>query len=338
MQQLQSNKKAERREKECSQILNASIIIPAYNSERTIAQCLVAATNLEMLGDVEIIVINDGSIDRTGEIASSFAGVRVISVPNGGAAKATNIGIQEARHDLIVSLDADAVLEKDWLKKILPLFNKPDIAAVAGYALTGNRSLIGRLMGYDVELRLDRASTYTDHLYTMNTAYRRQPLLEIGMFDEGLKIAYDADISRRLVARGYCLVLSKDATCTHYWRDDLKGYLKQQYDYAYYRLEITRKFKKSQDRVAPLGMILNAPLTAAIVLAAFFGALISPLALLLLALLPILHIPEMVRLIAKKRNACVLVLPFLLTLRNLTWVWAAMNWTWRQMYSRLRRT
>jgi len=314
-----------------------SIVIPAYNAQRTIGKCLAAATSLEWAGDVEIIVVNDGSSDRTGEIASSFPTVQVINVPNGGVPRATNTGIQAARHDIVVSLDSDAILEKDWLNKIVPAFDGLNVAAVAGYALTGNKSLVGKLMGYDVELRLDRASNYTDHLYTMNTAYRRQALLEIGMFDEGLKIAaYDADISRRLTARGYRLMLVKAAKCTHYWRDDLKGYLKQQYNYAYYRLKAARKFERTHDRVTGIDMILQAPFTAVVILAAALGSLACSFAPLLLLLLPLVHLPEMTRLLSKKKEPCILALPFLFTLRNLAWVSAVAVWVVQQGLDKLR--
>ncbi len=318
-------------------MVGVSIIIPAFNAERTIADCLYSAINLRWHGDLEIIVVNDGSTDRTAAIASSFTKVKLINVPGGGASRATNIGIQTARHDIVVSLDADAILEKDWLQKIIPSFDEEEVAAVGGYALTGNNSIVGKLMGYDVELRLDRTPTYTDHLYTMNTAYRRQCLLEVGMFSEEMKIAYDVDISRRLKAAGYHLVLRKDAKCTHYWRDDLKGYLKQQYHYAYYRLEITKKFKRSYDRVAGIGMILHVPFTAAVLLAAIVGSLVSPLAPLLLIVLPLMHLPETARLLARRREVCILALPFLFTLRNFAWTWAAVVWTLKGILSKLKR-
>ena len=76
----------------------------------------------------------------------------------------------------------------------------------------------------------------TDHLYTMNTAYRREILLEVGPLNEELLAGYDVDLSRRLRAAGYRLILRKDATCRHYWRDNLRDYLRQQYNYAYHRM------------------------------------------------------------------------------------------------------
>lgn len=314
-----------------------SIIIPAYNAERTIGECLSAATKLDWPDDVEVIVVNDGSSDRTVEITSAFPGVRVISVSNGGAPRATNIGIRAARYDIVISLDADAMLEKDWLKKIIPSLDEQGVAAVGGYALTGNKSIVGKLMGYDVELRLDRTSIYTDHLHTMNTAYRRQTLLEVGMFNEKMKISYDVDISRRLKAAGYSLIIRKDAKCTHYWRDDLRGYLKQQYNYAYYRLEITQKFKRPHDQVAGMGMILHVPFTGLVLLATILGSLTSPFAPLLLVLLPLVHLPETAKLLFRKREACILALPWLFTLRDFTWTWAAAVWVLKQGLTKLTR-
>jgi len=303
-----------------------SIVIPAYNAEYTLRECLQAATNLKWTGDLEVIVVNDGSTDKTAEIASSFPGVKVIDVPHGGAARATNIGIKRAQHDMMVLLDADAVLEKDWLEKIIPSFDNPAVAAVWGYVVTANRSIIGKLMGYDVESRLDRVPMNTDHLSTTNTACRRETLLEVGLLNEELKAGYDVDLSRRLKSAGYRLILRKDVRCRHYWRDDLKGYLRQQYNYAYYRMELARRSGKSSDEVTGLGMILQVPLTITLLLAACLGSLASPWTLLLLLLLPFVHLPQTFRLLISKRDACVLLLPLLFTIRNLCWVWAAMSW------------
>jgi len=314
-----------------------SIIVPAYNAERTIVDCLRAATNLNWPGNLEVIVINDGSTDRTEELASSIAGVRVVTTANGGAAHATNTAIRAARYAIVVSLDADAVLEPDWIQKILPSFDEPGVGAVAGYAVTANKSIVGKLMGYDVELRLDRSPKYTDHLYTMNTAYLREALLQVGMLDESMKIAYDADLSRRLRAAGYKLVLIKDATCRHYWRDDLKGYIKQQYNYAYYRLLLTQKFGKPHDRLVSLGMVSQVPFTVLVVIiAALLTGLLSPFGLLALFLIPLVHLPETVALLVKKKDRSVLLLPWFFSLRNLTWTWAAAVWGVRRLVGRSR--
>ncbi|MFC1893546.1 glycosyltransferase [Chloroflexota bacterium] len=310
-----------------------SIIIPAYNAEKTISDCITAVFNLQHNGNIEVLVVNDGSSDRTGEIASSFPNIKVINVPNGGAARATNIGINNTRYDIVVSLDADTILEPDWLKQILPQFSDSAVAVVGGYAYTGNKSLIGRVMGYDVELRMDAIDGETDHLYTMNTAYRREVFSNIGFFNENLRSAYDSDISRRIKAAGYRIRLSREAKCTHFWRDDFKGYMKQQYNYAYYWLYLARKFGYSHNQVTSICMVLNVPLTLFLLLASIMlGWLVSPYSLLILLSLLIIHLPVAIRLVVWKKQASLLAVALFFTLRNFAWIWAVFVWGSRSIY------
>ena len=303
-----------------------SIVIPAYNAEHTLQECLQAATTLKWAGAVEVIVVNDGSSDKTSEIASSFSEVKVINIPHEGVAQATNIGVKAAHYDIVVLVDADAVLEKDWLEKIIPYLDDSSVAAASGYAVTANRSIIGKLMGYDVESRLDRVPTDTDHLFTTNAACRRNALLEVGLFNQELHAGQDVDLSRRLKAAGYRLILRKDIKCRHYWKDNLKGYLQQQYNYAYYRMELTRRFRKPHDQVTGLGMVLQVPLTTLVLLFATFGGLAFHWAPLALLSLPLIHLPQTIILLSKRKDICILLLPLLFTMRNLCWVWAAMSW------------
>lgn len=316
---------------ETSGISGVSIVIPAHNAERTLGECLESATTLRWPGELQVSVVNDGSSDNTSEIAASFFGVEVIDVPHGGAARATNIGIKAAHHDVVVLLDADAVLEKDWLEKIIPSFNDPTIAAVGGCTVTANSSIIGKIAGYDVESRLSRIPMDTDHLSTVSIACRRQTLLKVGLLNEELLAGYDVDLSRRLKAAGYRIIRRNDVTCRHYWRDDLRGYLRQQYNYAYYRMELARRFRKPYDQVTGLGMILQVPFTIALLLVACLSSLTSPLAPLLLLLLPFIHLPKTFSLLISKKDPCVLLLPLLFAIRNLCWVWAALGWGIRRV-------
>ena len=310
-----------------------SIVIPAYNAEHTLYECLQAATTLKWPGEIEVIVVNDGSSDNTSEIAFSFSGVEVIDVPHGGAARATNLGVKAARHETVVLLEADVVLEEDWLEKIIPSFDDPSVAAAGGYAVTANKSIIGRIAGYDVESRLNNIPIDTDHLPHTNTAYRREVLLGVGLLNEELMAGYDVDLSRRLKAAGWRLILRNDAVCRHYWKDSLKAYLRQQYNYAYYRMELARRFRKPHNQVTGLGMILQVPFTMVLILASCLGSLASPLAPSLLLLLPLIQLPKAFSLLISKRDACILLLPLFFTLRNLCWVWAVMNWGIKRVYS-----
>lgn len=306
-----------------------SIVVPAYNAQKTIRECLKALLVLDY-PHKEVLVVNDGSTDETAKIINQFKDVRLINLRNGGAARATNVGIMNSKHDVVVSVDSDAILEKDWLNKVIPAFRDEKVAVVGGYPETANKSIWGRLMGYEVESRFDRAKKELDHLYTMNTAYRKKALLNTGYFNEGMKVGYDNDMSYRLKKAGYKLVLLKNAVCRHYWRDDLKSYIKQQYTSAYYRMELIKNFKKPSDNISSSKMVLQVPLT-------LFSLLFSYFYPPLLAVPLLLQIPLTARLLIKKRDPVVLLLPFLLFSRNLTWIAAAVKWGIDEAVSGLER-
>jgi len=314
-----------------------SVVIPAYNAKRTIGECLSAIQNLDWYGEIEVIVVDDTSTDGTAEIARSFTGVKVIPVSHGGAARAMNIGIKAAAHDIVVSVDSDAILEKDWLKKAIPIFDNPNVAAVSGYVQGRSRKLISRITGYHTELRHQRRPWYVDAMGSANTAYRRQAIVKVGMIDEKMNIGYDHDIAQRLHAAGYLLILNKEAKCYHYWREDLKGYLRQQYGYAYARLNLASRSGKMYNQVSTLGMVLQVPITSTIILGAILGgALASPLAFTALLLMPAIHLPDTLIILSQKRDWRILALPGLFTLRNLTWIAAAFIWVLNQIVRKLR--
>ena len=119
-----------------------SIVIPAYNEEAFIGELLrqILAVDTESLGfPKEIVVVDDGSKDRTGEIARSFAGVRVFTqVPNQGKGRAVQRGIQESAGDYILVQDADLEYDpRDYRRLLLALKKGAD--SVYGSRVLGQR-------------------------------------------------------------------------------------------------------------------------------------------------------------------------------------------------------
>src|SRR3989344_4693238 len=92
--------------------IKASIIVPAFNAEKSIGKCLQALQNQSVKG-LEIIVVNDGSTDNTAVEAGKFKGVKVISQKNKGPAAARNLGAWNAKSKTLIFTDSDCVLEKN---------------------------------------------------------------------------------------------------------------------------------------------------------------------------------------------------------------------------------
>lgn len=94
-----------------------SIIIPAYNSEPFLDKCLESVCN-QTYKNIEIILINDGSTDRTAEIASKYSNVKVYTKSNGGLCSARNFGMKRVNGDYVIFIDSDDYVERDYVERL----------------------------------------------------------------------------------------------------------------------------------------------------------------------------------------------------------------------------
>ena len=119
-----------------------SVIVPVYNGESTIKKCIQSIINCEY-NIAELIVVNDGSTDKTKEVLESFGdGIIVLDILHSGKAAALNHGIQHASHD-IVTVDADTVVETDAIQMLVRNLKVYD--AVAGnLQVLNKKGFLGR--------------------------------------------------------------------------------------------------------------------------------------------------------------------------------------------------
>jgi len=120
-----------------------SVLIPAYNEEAVIAQTVRAALDSDY-PKLELIVIDDGSADRTSEIVRESFGrdarVRLLTQSNHGKPSALNYGLAEASGEIIVSIDADTFVDREAIPRFVRHFADPQVAAVAGNVKVMNRN------------------------------------------------------------------------------------------------------------------------------------------------------------------------------------------------------
>jgi cellulose synthase/poly-beta-1,6-N-acetylglucosamine synthase-like glycosyltransferase/peptidoglycan/xylan/chitin deacetylase (PgdA/CDA1 family) len=120
-----------------------TVLIPAHNEEAVIVQT-VTSVLLSDLSDIHVIVVDDGSVDRTLELLESNFGsngcVQIIHQVNRGKAAALNHALSEARTEIVVTIDADTEIEPDAIRKLIRHFSDPQVGAVAGNVKVGNRS------------------------------------------------------------------------------------------------------------------------------------------------------------------------------------------------------
>lgn len=115
--------------------MRLSIVIPAYNEEGYLGKCLESIERQldDKDYDVEVIVVNNASTDNTNDIASSFSDVIVVDEPRKGLVQARHAGLAASSGELVANVDADTILPKGWLKKVMSEFDKnEELVALSG--------------------------------------------------------------------------------------------------------------------------------------------------------------------------------------------------------------
>jgi glycosyltransferase involved in cell wall biosynthesis len=227
--------------------MQISVIIPTYNSEKTVAETLKSVLGSAFpKNQFEVIVVDDGSKDNTVKIIKHIKNVRVFARKHAGPASQRNFGVRMAKGDIVLFTDSDCIVPKDLLRRVSDDFKKYEIAGVGGTYRTLNRgSLIARYVGYEIGLRHERENKFTDFLGTYCCAYKRDIFLKSGGFDEKFLTSSgeDPELSFR-ISRGHKLLLDKKLFVWHPHPDSLRKYLRNQYWRAYWRALMYRKFPK----------------------------------------------------------------------------------------------
>ena len=255
------------------------MIVPVYNEESTIEVCLRALENQTISRDqYEVIVIDDGSTDRTSELIRAFPKVRYLQQAHKGPASARNLGAQQANGRFLVFTDGDCVAQYDWLEQIVaPLLKDAEVIGVKGAYRTHQQEIAARFVQLEYEDRYDlmQRDRYIDFIDTYAAAYRRAVFLASGGFDTSFPTAMgeDTELSYRLAQAGYKMVFNPRAIVYHYHPSSVRAYLRRKYTAAYWRVVLYRlhpaKFKR--DSHTPQVVKLQA-LLAAGWLCAMFGA------------------------------------------------------------------
>ncbi len=227
-----------------------SVLIPAWNEEVGIVKTLKSALHSEY-ANLEIVVINDGSTDGTDQQIRGFIegltpaqrkNVQYLKLENGGKARALNRGLKLATGELIVTVDADSVLDKQAISRLVNRFVDPDVAAVAGNVIIGNRARsieCLQQLEYLYGFFFKRGDSVFNSVYIIGgaaAAYRRDVLMQLGGFDHSI-ITEDIEISTRILAHGYKTRYAHDAVVYTEGPADWKGLCNQRLRWKFGRLQ-----------------------------------------------------------------------------------------------------
>ena len=211
-----------------------SVVVCAYNAGDTLDDCLDSLGRLNY-PDFEVIVVNDGSRDATGDIARRYP-VRLIEVPNGGLSAARNIGLSAATGEIVAYTDADVRVDRDWLTYLVQPFLTSDVVGSGGPNIVPPddpfvAQCVARAPGGPTHVLLD--DRIAEHVPGCNMAFRREALLAIDGFNPVyLRAGDDVDICWRLQAKKQRIGFSPSALVWHHHRPSIKAYWRQQVGYG----------------------------------------------------------------------------------------------------------
>lgn len=235
-----------------------SLIVPAYNASVTIERCLNSLENQSTPKEVyEVILIDDGSTDRTSDIAKQFP-IKYFWQKNQGPATARNKGAQEAKGEIILFTDADCVPENNWIEEMVKPFWDPKVMAVKGAYKTHQRTLTARFAQIEFEERFEmlKKAESIDMVDTYSAGYRKLIFLSFGGFDPSFPVANneDTELSYKMSQAGHKMVFNPNAIVYHFNHpDSIKKYGRLKFWRGYWRMVVYKRYpnKMLKDSYTP---------------------------------------------------------------------------------------
>jgi glycosyltransferase involved in cell wall biosynthesis len=219
-----------------------SVVIPVYNGEKTLERCLNSVLD-QNYPDFEIIIVDNGSIDRTYEIIHSYnnSKIRYFNEPIKGRGRARNLGIKKIEGKLIAMIDSDCVAPRNWLTEL----SKPILENDEKIVMGGEESVYQNYYSDHIQkanekiIEKSREGKYIKHLDTKNIIFKKEVFVE-RRFDPEIKNCEDFEFLIQIL-NVYKIFYLPEVKVKHYHRINRKEWIKTQIDRAF---ETTKIYKK----------------------------------------------------------------------------------------------
>jgi len=239
-------------------MIEYSVIVPAYNAVSTLDGCLNALLNQSISKErYEVIVVDDGSTDRTADQVKNYP-VRYLYQKNRGPATARNAGVKEAIGHIVLFTDSDCVPDARWIREMVRPFDDKEVAAVKGAYRTRQKSLTARFsqMEFEERFAMLKKAGIIDMVDTYSAGFRKEIFLKMGGFDISFPAANneDTEFSYRMSKLGYRMVFNPDAIVYHLNHPDtIRRYARLKFWRGYWRMVVYKRFpdKMLKDTYTP---------------------------------------------------------------------------------------
>jgi len=243
-----------------------AVLVPAYNEEKVIVRTVRSVLNSDY-DNLRVIVIDDGSKDRTYEVARqayareiASGRVEVLTKPNGGKAAALNYALEHIHEDYYVGIDADTVIAMDAISKLIPHFEDEGIGAVAGNAKVGNRVNLWtrwQALEYITSQNFERRALDLFNVVTVVPgaigAWRTEGVKKAGGYPLNT-VAEDADLTMNLLEHQYKVVYEDRALAFTEAPIDMQGLMRQRFRWSFGILQAVWKHRLAFVRNKAMGL------------------------------------------------------------------------------------
>jgi len=254
-----------------------TILIPAYNEQDTIKETISHVMQLDYPKEkLEVIVINDGSTDKTKEIVKKllkkYSNLKLLDKKNSGKADSLNKGVKMSKGELLAVVDSDSFPSPHSLRKLTGYFNEENMGAVTSFVTVRNKdknlfakiqSIEYMILGWNRKL-LD----FIDAVYVTNgplSLYRKKYIVKVGGFDPK-SITEDIDITWNMLYHGFKTAMCLDARVSTIVPHKFKLWFRQRVRWGIGGMQAIQKYKASFLKNGIFGLFIMPFITLSIIL------------------------------------------------------------------------
>jgi len=218
-----------------------SVIVPTFNSERSIKACLNSILNQNFKEKYEIIVVldkrtNDKTLYIVREYKKNFKNIKLLICNRKGSGAARNFGVKYAKGKYILFTDSDCRVSRNWIRLLVTKLKKTknNIAVIGGSdPFLRKKGFFNNLMRLDNKFRTSPKGGYTNFIDTDNFGIKSSIFKRIGGFDENLYAGEDVDFSSKIQKMGLKLYFDPKIKVYHDKNYPLFYFVKESYQHSY---------------------------------------------------------------------------------------------------------
>jgi GT2 family glycosyltransferase len=229
--------------------IDVSIIIPAKNEEKALPKCLNSINKyICKLTNAEIIIVDNGSSDRTVEVSQNFS-AKIFVRPNDNLSKLRNFGAEKALGEYFLFIDADVEIKENFLQNSMRHFQNSKVGIVTGLILIPEKATWVEKTWYMKRVKTEKIKE-VQWSSSMNMIITRRVFFEVGGFSENFITCEDVDFSQKVIKAGYKILYDYDVQVVHFGEaKTVKEFFKKERWRGYSSLTLAMKYISNYNRM-----------------------------------------------------------------------------------------